>query len=135
MNNERDDQSEEVVIEDEEVLKRWTQIEDELKSQRRTIGIEKKKLTKEQEEEIEATLKDAAECFMNDFDGYNEDIPSFSFEISQEFKSPTHTPKRSMEEEILDIQPLNEIIPENIRFQQVENPIGMGPTRELTAIE
>ncbi|MED6139294.1 hypothetical protein PIB30_082423, partial [Stylosanthes scabra] len=55
INNERDDQSEEGVIEDEEVLKRWTQIEEELK--RRTIGIEKKKLTKEQEEEIEATLK------------------------------------------------------------------------------
>ncbi|MED6197806.1 hypothetical protein PIB30_060199 [Stylosanthes scabra] len=58
INNERDNQSEEVVIEDEEVLKRLTQIEEELKSQRRTIGIEKKKLTKEQEEEIEATLKE-----------------------------------------------------------------------------
>ncbi|MED6137700.1 hypothetical protein PIB30_067400 [Stylosanthes scabra] len=135
INNERDDQSEEVVIEDEEVLKRWTQIEEELKSQRRTIEIEKKKLTKEQEEEIEATLKDAAECFMNDFDGYDEDIPSFSLGFSQEFKSPTHTPKRSMEEEILDIQPLNEIIPENIQFQQAGNPISIGPTRELTAIE
>ncbi|MED6136820.1 hypothetical protein PIB30_059290 [Stylosanthes scabra] len=58
MNNERDDQSEEVVIEDEEVFKRWTQIEEELKSQRRTIGIEKKKLTKEQEEGIDVTLKE-----------------------------------------------------------------------------
>ncbi|MED6175906.1 hypothetical protein PIB30_082759 [Stylosanthes scabra] len=40
-----------------------------------------------------------------------------------------------MEEEILDIQPLNEIIPENIPFQQAENPISMGQTRELTSIE
>ncbi|MED6116329.1 hypothetical protein PIB30_099298, partial [Stylosanthes scabra] len=40
-----------------------------------------------------------------------------------------------MEEEILDIQSLNEIIPENIRFQQDGNPINIGPTRELTPIE
>ncbi|MED6120127.1 hypothetical protein PIB30_018154 [Stylosanthes scabra] len=40
-----------------------------------------------------------------------------------------------MEEEILDIQPLNEIISENIRFQQDGNTINIGPTRELTTIE
>ncbi|MED6162731.1 hypothetical protein PIB30_073360 [Stylosanthes scabra] len=40
-----------------------------------------------------------------------------------------------MEEEVLDVQPLNEIIPENIRFQQDGNPINIGPTSELTAIE
>ncbi|MED6107668.1 hypothetical protein PIB30_016287 [Stylosanthes scabra] len=135
INNERDDQSEEGVVEDEEVLKKWTQIEEELKSQRRTVGIEKKKLTKEQEAEVEATLKHAAECFLDDFDGYDEGIPSFSFGFSQDFKSPTHTPKRSMQEEILDIAPLNEIIPENISFQEPENLINMGPTRELTADE
>ncbi|MED6180420.1 hypothetical protein PIB30_010050 [Stylosanthes scabra] len=40
-----------------------------------------------------------------------------------------------MHEEILDIAPLNEIIPENIPFQEAENPIIIGPTRELTAEE
>ncbi|MED6208946.1 hypothetical protein PIB30_049841 [Stylosanthes scabra] len=135
INNERDNKSEEGVIKDKEVLKRWTQIEEELRIQRRTIGIEKKKLAKEQEAEIEATLKDAAECFMIDFHGYDEDISSFSLGFSQEFKSLTHIPKRSMQEEIFDIQPLNEIIPVNIPFQQAENPISMGPTRKLTTIE
>ncbi|MED6122599.1 hypothetical protein PIB30_041223 [Stylosanthes scabra] len=69
-NNERDDQCGEGVIEDEEVIKKWTQIEEELKSQRTMVVFEKKKLTKEQEEEIEKTLNDAADFFMDDFDGY-----------------------------------------------------------------
>ncbi|MED6109202.1 hypothetical protein PIB30_031304 [Stylosanthes scabra] len=128
---ERDDQSEEGVVEGEEFLKKWTQIEEELKSQRRTVGNENKKLTKEQEAEVEATLKDAEECFLDYIDGDDEGIPSFSLDFSQEFKSP----KRSMHEEILDIAPLNEIIPENIPFQEAENPINMRPTRELTAEE
>ncbi|MED6133715.1 hypothetical protein PIB30_030688 [Stylosanthes scabra] len=67
------------------------------------IVYEKKKLTKEQEEEVEKTLKDT------------EGMPSFSLGMTQEFKSPTHTPERSMPEEILDIPPINEIIPANIQ--------------------
>ncbi|MED6212458.1 hypothetical protein PIB30_083516, partial [Stylosanthes scabra] len=58
----------------------------------------------------------AAEFFMNDFDGYSsEGMPSFSLGMTQEFKSPTYTPERSMPEEILDIPPINEIIPANIQ--------------------
>ncbi|MED6219554.1 hypothetical protein PIB30_036804 [Stylosanthes scabra] len=72
-NNERDDQFREEVIEDEEVIKKWTQIEKELKSQRTMIVYEKKKLTKEPEEEVEKTLKDATEFFMNNFDGYSSE--------------------------------------------------------------
>ncbi|MED6124929.1 hypothetical protein PIB30_063669 [Stylosanthes scabra] len=73
---------------------------------------------------------------MDDFDGYSsQGIPSFSLCFSQEFKSPIHTPKRSMHEEILDIPPINEMILANIPFQEVKNPTNMGPTRELTADE
>ncbi|MED6161386.1 hypothetical protein PIB30_060285 [Stylosanthes scabra] len=122
-NNERGDQSGEGEIEDEEVIKKWTQIEEELKSQRTMIVFGKKKLTKEQEKEIEETLKDS------------QGIPSFSLGLTQEFKSPTHSPERSMPEEILDIPPINEMIPANIPFQGFENPTNMGPTRDLTADE
>ncbi|MED6175047.1 hypothetical protein PIB30_074834 [Stylosanthes scabra] len=66
--------------------------------------------------DYEALKKSAAEFFMNDFDGYNsEGMPSFSLGMTQEFQSPTYTPKRSMPEEILDIPPINEIIPANIQ--------------------
>ncbi|MED6128447.1 hypothetical protein PIB30_097993, partial [Stylosanthes scabra] len=40
-----------------------------------------------------------------------------------------------MPEEILDVPPINEMIPANIPFQGFENPTNMGPTRELTVDE
>ncbi|MED6183749.1 hypothetical protein PIB30_040644 [Stylosanthes scabra] len=96
--------------EEEEIIKNWTQIEEELKS--------------------------AADFFIDDFEKFSsQNIPSFSSGISQDFKSLTPTPKRSKQEEIIDIPPINEMVPANISFQEVENPTTMGPMRVLTADE